>query len=207
MEIIPVEYGKSVLSESMVFQGGNPDKSVPIVFMIYLIKTDEKMILADAGCETMPGFEMRDFCGPIKALSDIGVSAESITDIIITHTHHDHAECVKYFKNAKIHVQKDEYENGKQYFPQDTELSLFEDEKQICRGVKAVKIGGHSVGSCIVYLENAGKTYVIVGDECYKRKCIDNQLPTGASVCIEKSTEFIKMCQNDKITFLLCHDK
>ena len=117
MQIIPIEYGKSVLSENMIFINGNENNFRDIVFKVYLIKTDEKLILVDAGCETMPGFVMRDFLGTVRALENIGVSPEEITDVIITHSHHDHIECVKYFENAVIHIQKDEYEIGKKYIP------------------------------------------------------------------------------------------
>ena len=114
-EIIPINYGKSVLPENMIFQNGAEDKVRPIVFTVYLIKTENRLILADAGCETMPGFVMTDFIGPVKALNNIGISPEEITDLIITHAHHDHIECAKYFKNAVIYIQKDEYETGKGY--------------------------------------------------------------------------------------------
>lgn len=117
MQIIPIEYGKSVLSENMIFINGNENKFRDIVFKVYLIKTDEKLILVDAGCETMPGFDMREFVGTVKAIKNIGVSPEEITDVIITHSHHDHIECVKCFENAVIHIQKDEYEIGKKYIP------------------------------------------------------------------------------------------
>ena len=90
MQIIPIEYGKSVLSENMIFINGNENKFRDIVFKVYLIKTDEKLILVDAGCETMPGFDMREFVGTVKAIKNIGVSPEEITDVIITHSHHDH---------------------------------------------------------------------------------------------------------------------
>ena len=103
-EIIPIEYGKSFLPESMVFQNGEKDKLRPIVFMVYLIKTENRLILADAGCETMPGFDMRDFIGPIKALKKENIQPDDITDVIITHSHHDHIECVKYFKRAVIYI-------------------------------------------------------------------------------------------------------
>ena len=83
IEIIPIEYGKSVLPESMIFQGGADDKFRPIVFMIYLIKTQNRLILADAGCETMPGFDMQDFIGPVKALEKLGIKPENITDVIM----------------------------------------------------------------------------------------------------------------------------
>ena len=90
IEIIPIEYGKSVLPESMIFENGVEDKVRPIVFMVYLIKTENRLILVDAGCETMPGFVMTDFIGAVKALENIGVQPEKITNLIITHAHHDH---------------------------------------------------------------------------------------------------------------------
>ena len=112
MRLIPLEYGKSVLSDKMIFINGRENIFREIGFKVYLIKTDKKLILVDAGCETMPGFIMRDFIGTVHALKNINVTPEEITDVIITHSHHDHIECVKYFTNAVIHIQKHEYEIG-----------------------------------------------------------------------------------------------
>ena len=206
IEIIPIEYGKSVLPESMIFQGGAEDKSRPIVFMIYLIKTKNRLILADAGCVTMPGFEMTDFIGPVKALGNLDIKPEDITDVIITHSHHDHIECVNEYKNAKIYIQRDEYEMGKQYFADGMNVCLFDDEKEICQNVKTIKIGGHSKGSCIVEISDGEKRYIIAGDECYLRECLEKQIPTGSSYCLEKSRKFIEKYGNGEYAVLLCHD-
>ena len=88
IEIIPVNYGKSVLPESMVFENGSEGKYRPILFRIFLLKNENRLVLVDAGCLTMPGFDMKEFIGPIKALQNIGVSPDEITDVIITHSHH-----------------------------------------------------------------------------------------------------------------------
>ena len=207
LEIIPIEYGKSILPESMIFQGGAEDKFRPIVFMIYLIKTEKQLILVDAGCETMPGFDMRDFIGPVKALEKIDIKPEDITDVIITHAHHDHIECVSRFKNAVIYIQRDEYESGKGYLAEGMNIKLFDDEIQVSDSVKAVKIGGHSKGSCIVEVTDDKKTYIISGDECYLRECLDKKIPTGTSYCPEKSRKFIEKYSSGEYTVLLCHDK
>lgn len=206
-EIIAVEYGNSVLSESMIFQNGDKDKFRPIVFMIYLIKTENRMILVDAGCETMPEFNMKNFIGPIKALENIGVAKEDITDIIITHSHHDHIECVKYFKNTVIYIQKYEYENAEKYFADCAKIKFFDDTIRISKNITAIKIGGHSKGSCVVEINTEDKDFVIVGDECYLRECLDKKIPTGSSCRIEKSRKFIEKYSNAKYTPLLCHDK
>ena len=207
LEIIPIEYGKSVLPESMIFQGGAGNIVRPIVFMIYLVKTQNRLILADAGCVTMPGFDMSDYVGPIEALKKLDICPEDITDVIITHAHHDHIECVSSFKNALIYIQSDEYESGKHYFAEGMNVKLFDDEAQICPNVKAVKIGGHSKGSCIVEITDDEKKYIIAGDECYLRECLDKKIATGSSYCLDKSREFIEKYGSGEYTVLLCHDR
>ena len=207
IDIIPINYGKSVLPENMIFQNGAEDKVRPIVFMVYLIKTENRLILADAGCETMPGFVMTDFIGPVKALNNIGISPEEITDLIITHAHHDHIECAKYFKNADIYIQKDEYEAGKGYLSENLNICTFDEEMQICDGIKAVKIGGHSKGSSIVEITDSDNKYIIAGDECYMRECLTKQIPTGVAYDLQKSRAFIQKYGRGEYTVFLCHDE
>lgn len=206
MRIIPLEYGKSVLSEKMIFINGRENIFREIVFKVYLIKTDKKLILVDAGCETMPGFIMRDFIGTVHALKNINVTPEEITDVIITHSHHDHIECVKYFKNAVIHIQVDEYESGKEYVPDNFKMNIFNDDFSVCKNVKIVKIGGHSKGSCIVEIANESGIYVIVGDECYLRECLEKGIPTGSSYSKKASKDFIKKYSDTSYKILLSHD-
>ena len=206
MEITPVKYGESVLSEKMIFINGDNDKVRKIVFKVYLVKSDEKLILVDAGCETMPGFVMENFSGTIKALHDISILPEKISDVVITHAHHDHIECVKYFKNAVIHIEKNEYERGKKYIPDSFKVNIFSDEFSVCENVKIIKIGGHSKGSCIVEIKTGDKIYIITGDECYLRECLDNRIPTGSSVNQTASKNFIEKYNDKKYTVLLCHD-
>ena len=206
MELTGVEYGKSVLSENLIFLNGDKNKFRDILFKIFLIKSGEKLILADTGCETMPWFIMRDFTGSVQALRNMNISLDKITDVIITHSHHDHIECVKYFNNAIIHIQKDEYERGKKYIPDDFTVNIFEDEYQVAEGVKVIRIGGHSKGSCIVEVKTNEKKYIIAGDECYLRECLTKKIPTGSSFNKAASMEFIEKYSQKEYTVLLCHD-
>ena len=203
--VTALKYGESVLKESLVFQGGAGDKYLPISFIIYLIKTDSRTILVDAGCDTMPGFEMRNYYRPVEVLSRYGICAEEITDVVITHAHHDHIAAVHYFKNAVIHIQQEEYERGKKYIPEDFMVNCFQDGYVIDDCMNIVKIGGHSTGSCIVTFVKDWEEYIIVGDECYARACLEMKIPTGASCCLQKSKEFIEKYSDPKYKILLCH--
>ena len=207
MEIIPVKYAESVLPESMIFENGDKNKTRPIVFKIYLIKTMGHNILVDAGCETMPGFDMKNFIGPVKALENINVRPADITDVVITHAHHDHIECVKYFRNAVIHIESKEYKAGAKYIPDTFKVNVFCDEFTLCENVCLIKIGGHSAGSCIVEIKEGDIVYIIAGDECYLRECLKKKIPTGASFCPEKSKAFIDKYSAEPYRVLLCHDE
>lgn len=105
------------------------------------------------------------FCTPTEALKEYGILPQDITDIIITHHHHDHMEGIADFSNAVIHIQKEEYDLGKMYIPKTSRVQTFEDEKVIAQGIKIKKIGGHSIGSSIVICDCNESTYIFCGDE------------------------------------------
>lgn len=207
MKIIPVKYADSFLPESWILPGGSPDKKEPIVFRVYVIKTDDRTILVDAGCETLPGFDMRNFIGPIKALENEGLTPDDITDVIITHAHGDHIESVKYFKNSVIYIQKDEYEAGKDNFTDEFNVVTFDDEFRLTDEITIKKIGGHSIGSSIVEIQTDDRIIAIVGDECYKRICLDKKVSTNTTYNPEKSREFVeKYSDTSKYITYLSHD-
>ena len=206
IHITPILYGRSVLRESSIFHGGRPDSSLPIVFMVYLIQCDGKLILVDAGCETMPGFVMKDFNGTIAALKNHGYRPEDITDLVITHAHHDHIECAKYFPWATVYIQEEEYKKGARYLESNPKVVTFSEEYRLSQNIVIKRIGGHTVGSSVVEINTAETCYVIAGDECYLREVLDKKLLTGASVCKERSLSFLNTYSQKEYTVLLSHE-
>ena len=155
----------------------------------------------------MPGFGMTDFIGPVKALDKLNIQPEDITDVIVTHAHHDHIEYISRFKKSKMYIQRDEYESGKQYFTDGMDICLFDDEKEICRNLKAIKIGSHSKGSCIVEIIKNDKQYIISGDECYMKDCLVKKIPTDCSYAPKKCRKFIEKYSDEDYIVLSCHKK
>ena len=202
MKIIALKYGESVFGENYILKGGWKDVLLPITFTIYLIQTENKNILVDVGCDDGAGFEMSLFKNPVDILREYGLSPNDITDVVITHSHHDHIEAVRYYKNAVIHIQKDEYPSGKMYIPTSFDVHLIYDEFSLAEKIIIRKIGGHSIGSCIVLADN----YVLCGDECYYEKCLTDKSCTGASHNKEASEKFIVEFSKNKYIPLLFHD-
>lgn len=110
-----VTYGKSTLPENLVFQGGSKEVRCPIVFGLYLICWGKRNILIDVGSDSLPGFEMTDLISPAQALEKISVTATQITDVAITHAHHDHIQGLHHFPDATVYIQQDEYVAGKKH--------------------------------------------------------------------------------------------
>lgn len=205
-KIVVLKYGESVFNESYIFKGGCRDKMLPISFVIYLIQDEERNILVDAGCNDGAGFVMSVFDKPVNILKNYGVMPEDITDVIITHHHHDHIEAVKDYPNAIVHMQEAEYELGKTYIPHKQKVELFANEKMIAEGLVVKKIGGHSIGSSIVLCNSNAETYLLCGDECYVKDCFVHHIPTGSSYDFSMSEKFIHDYSDGPYEFLLFHD-
>ena len=202
MKIVALKYGESVYGENYIFQGGCKETLLPISFVIYLIQTENKNILVDVGCDDGAGFPMSLFKKPVEVLEEYGLHPENITDVIITHAHHDHIEAIRYYETATVHIQKEEYTQAKNYFSDRFTLHLIDDEFALTEHITVKKIGGHSVGSCIVIADN----YVLCGDECYYKKCLTDHIMTGASCNKEQSIQFLREYGDKKYTQLLFHD-
>lgn len=204
-EIIRIKYGETTIPESWIFLGGKEEKRVPIILSFFLIIAGDKKILVDTGSDTMEGFKLKNFVKPLDALKNNGFSPEDITDVIITHAHHDHIGCVGNYKNAKIYIQRHEYKDGKEYLTEFENVVLFDDVLAVCDGVKAIKIGGHTKGSSVVEIEKDTKTFVIAGDECYSEYNLRNKVPTAASYNRDNSFSFVEKYASDEYNVLLIH--
>ena len=201
-----LKYGDTVFGENYIFLGGEREKLLPITFSIYLVETESKKILVDAGCDDGSGFPMSIFCTPTEALACASLSPDDITDVIITHAHNDHIESIRHFPQANIYIQKDEYASGKKYIPDGFKVFTFDKGCDIDGKIFIKKIGGHSPGSSIVHFEHDGKTVVLCGDECYTDRNIKEKNPTGASKCREKSNAFIEEYSKENYRVYTCHD-
>ena len=193
-ELYAVKYGESEMTGDMMLSGGEPNVRYPIDFLVYLLRVEDRLVLIDAGCRSMPGWEMRHFCSPAEILERIGVRAEEISAIILTHAHHDHAEALELFSQATVYLQEEVYErDGERYIPKGMNAVTFSEELWLFDCLRIVKIGGHARGSSVVELYDDGKPlYVMVGDECYGEICFEANLPTGASADPEKSRAFME---------------
>ena len=206
LEVYCLKYAETFIPQSMVFDDGSKDAFLPITLSIYLIKTDKRNILVDAGCDTMPGFVMKKRYSPAFVVRCADVSPDDITDVIITHSHHDHIEALSHFRNASVYITKNEFENGKFYIPKDLKVNLFDGEFLLTPQIKIIEIGGHSKGSAIVEIKTDDFIHIFAGDECYTNVNIEKGICTGSYFNKENATQFIEKYSNKKYCVHTCHD-
>lgn len=204
-KIVVFKFAQSVFAEHYFFEDSKSDRLLPISFLFFLIEQGDRKILIDAGCEDMPGWEMSHMVSPANLLVEYGLTPDSITDVIITHAHHDHIQCVRHFKNAVIHIQREELGEGAKYITEGLKIHLFDDEFSLADNIKIIKIGGHTRGSSVVLLEKDGENYLFCGDEVYSEECFLRGVASGHPLSREKNIAFIEKYREQKYKKIIFH--
>ncbi len=158
-----------------------------IRFMInqYLIEDGEHRVLIDTGSAGTIGKS-----GELpNALDAIGVSADSVDAVIITHMHEDHigglvAGGQRGFANAELYIDRREFAHwtdpAKQAAAPDylqesfrlsaetarlyPKLQAVDGEREIVKGVSIVDLAGHTPGHIGVRIEDGDRSLVMVSD-------------------------------------------
>ena len=140
----------------------------------------------------MPGFELFEFEKPVKVLEMYGIKRDEITDVIITHPHHDHIDALYNYPKANIYLQKDALKSAEKYLHNTKQISTFDENKKILDRIEIKHIVGHSVGSSIVLVNCVNDIYVFCGDECYTKDNLLKCKETGSSISLPKSKCFVE---------------
>ena len=206
MKLVALKYGESTLPCDQLYRGGDPTLAEPISFTVYLLTFGRRRILIDAGCEDMPGFCMEHFCSPVEILARYGLAPEAITDVVITHAHHDHVAAIGRFSHARVWIQAEELARARRYIPGEMPIRTFVRSAKIADGVRVKRVGGHTAGSSVVEITVGERCYVVTGDACYVPRCLAEGIPTGASRDPGASLNFVRTYSKEPYVPLLSHD-
>lgn len=95
--------------------GADTSRRMDIGMMVWLLRgPDNRNVLVDAGFYREPlvsRWKPADYRTPAEAVAAAGVKPEDITDIVVTHVHWDHLDGADLFPNARLWIQRAEYEH------------------------------------------------------------------------------------------------
>lgn len=93
--------------------GADSTRRTDLAMMVWLLKgSDGRNVLVDAGFyreKFLRQWKPRDYQRPSAALAPLGVKAEDVSDVIVTHVHWDHMDGLDLFPNARVWIQREEF--------------------------------------------------------------------------------------------------
>jgi glyoxylase-like metal-dependent hydrolase (beta-lactamase superfamily II) len=170
------------------FIGGDPhDVLQPLAYYVWAIVGPHGTFVVDTGFDRGMAVQRgRTIVQPVdEALKTIGISADTVKDVIVTHLHYDHCGNHDLFPHARYHLQDEEmsYATGRYMrhaqmripFEIDDVVAMvrkvfadrviFHDgSDEIAPGITVHRIGGHSKGLQCVRVKTARGHVVLASD-------------------------------------------
>jgi glyoxylase-like metal-dependent hydrolase (beta-lactamase superfamily II) len=218
LKIFAVKYGRSDFQKRFVFNGDKSGGTVPFSWMFYCIKYSNKIILIDTGFndKKMAGvFGITDFKDPVAILKENGIEADSVTDVIITHSHFDHIGNAGRFKNARFIINKDELAElnknkslgeVKKFFNGNPKVEVFDDTYVLYDLFNIKKIGGHTKGSSAVFFKYGNSEYCFTGDEVYLQDNVTKNIGNGSASDHKRNNSFVDLLSKSSYRLFIFHD-
>jgi glyoxylase-like metal-dependent hydrolase (beta-lactamase superfamily II) len=94
--------------------GADSARRTPLAFTVWALLGEGRTVLVDAGFyrdKFIDRWKPEGYTRPSEAITAIGIKPESVTDIIISHIHWDHLDGADLFPNARIWIQREEFEH------------------------------------------------------------------------------------------------
>jgi glyoxylase-like metal-dependent hydrolase (beta-lactamase superfamily II) len=191
---------------SNLIAGADTSRRLDLAMSVWLIKSpDGRMILMDAGFkrdDLIQRWKPVDYLTPAAAVERFGVRREAVTDVIISHVHWDHLDGADLFPNARIWIQKEEYEHhidstGKRLanaidtadatmlfkLKQAGRVTLVDgDAREIIPGITVYIGGKHTYQSQFASVNTAAGTVVLASDNMYLYENLDKHLPISQTL-------------------------
>jgi glyoxylase-like metal-dependent hydrolase (beta-lactamase superfamily II) len=107
-EVFAIRYATRQGQRRDHFVGGDPhDAVMPMDYFVWLIRNQNRTIVVDTGFHaSMATKRKRDYLrSPKEGLALMGVNADTVQDVVITHMHYDHVGTFDDFPQARFHLQ------------------------------------------------------------------------------------------------------
>lgn len=183
--LIPLKQGEIMAPMGVGMLMGDMTQQVPAPVYVWCVEGGKKKILVDAGVEARGrgDFEVRGGGeeGLRKALEGVGLSPGEVEVLVLTHLHFDHTACVRLFENARIYVQRREWEVALSPLPplrpfydrglleplEGMDLVLVEGDHELEEGLRLLHLPGHTEGMQGLALRTKTGTVVLASDLLY----------------------------------------
>jgi glyoxylase-like metal-dependent hydrolase (beta-lactamase superfamily II) len=202
-EVYAVRFADVPYSVASLVAGAERGRSIDIAFTVWVVRdpASARVVLVDAGFyrdKFLQQWHPNHFVKPSDAvMQGLGIAPEAVTDIIVSHSHWDHADGVDLFPRAKVWIQKEEYEyyvgpagevlhrggvdaDDAKMFADLKAAGRVElvdgDNKEILPGIRVYTGGKHTFASQFAGVSTRAGTVVLASDNAYLYENLERHL-------------------------------
>ena len=169
-------------------------------YFVWLLRNGDDLVLVDTGFDAKMAQERgRQFLRcPVASLDRVGVTAEAIRDVVITHAHYDHAGNLDLLPRASFHLQEREmqYATGRDMRQKmmrhaycvdhvcslvrlvfDDRVVYHDGDWDLRSGVSVHLVGGHTRGLQFVRVHTRRGWVVLASDAAHYAENMQNRSP------------------------------
>lgn len=186
--------------------GTDTSRRMDIAMMVWLLKgPNGRNVLVDAGFhrdDFIQRWHPIDFVPPSEAVARLGVKPVDVTDVIISHVHWDHLDGIDLFPNARVWLQREEFEHHldsagmvkdrmidagdakllAEIARQGRLMLIDGDAKEIIPGITVFTGGKHTFASQYASVRTASGTVVVASDNAYLYENIERHVPIAQTL-------------------------
>lgn len=222
LRVEAVEYGTSLYPvELLGTEATGP--YTRILWLFYIIRTGSRIVLVDTGMSEEGDaklFAIDHFRPTVDALRSAGAEPSEITDIILTHSHIDHAGSIAIFPNARLYLQRSEldyFEKTERFerfraaiekYRAEARLIVLVGDSAVLPGIEILNVGGHTPGSQAAKIGPGPAALLITGDNCYFAEACRKGivLPEAAAQEPERNRAFVESLRSFSGKIVTLHD-
>ena len=189
-EIYALKYaGPLTSSGAFIMWRKDWEKQVQRNYYLWCLRGGRETVIVDAGVppDLARTKNLNGYVNPVEVLSRIGVKAEEVHHLVLTHIHWDHSSGVVLFPNATVYVQEKEFQfaikdpianrpvfaatadqKSKAFIASlegTKRLVLLKGDREILPGIECLLAPGHTVALQAVAVKTSKGT-AIVGSDC-----------------------------------------
>jgi glyoxylase-like metal-dependent hydrolase (beta-lactamase superfamily II) len=190
---------------SGLIAGADASRRMDIAMMVWVIKGGGRTILLDAGFhrdDFVNTWHPTGFVPPSEAIGRLGVKAEDVTDVIISHVHWDHLDGIDLFPRARVWIQREEFDHHLDSagtvknraidagdakilagIAREGRVMLVDgDGKEIIPGISVYTGGKHTYASQFATVATAAGTVVLASDNVYLYENLARHVPIAQTL-------------------------
>jgi len=176
------------------------DDPMPIDYYIWVIRNADRTFIVDTGFDHEEAADRgrKLLRLPREGLEMLGIDANTVTDVIISHMHYDHAGTLDDFPAATFHLQEKEmnYATGRHMCQApmahaytanhvtslvhkvfEGRVAYYDGSREIAPGISVHLIGGHTMGVQCVKVKTARGEVIVASDAVHFYENMDATSP------------------------------